>query len=409
MESNSDYTLTNTGLEASPIETASVPSQATSSGSWYYAAIAFFGAGWVLSAWLLLGALVKSGKHLPVTNAILPQTLCSGCNSALGSASAWQLGVPLGAWGLVYFAGIGFLIMLATAAAMRSAFVLAALGTGISIVLAGGAISTPRICVLCLLVHLANLGLLASLWVGLANTNHETSAPARIFGSKRLTSAIAAFAMVTGVFAEIALWSPTANARQVAARYNSAPRVAIPIHSANPVLGPANAPVQMVVFSSFQCPSCKLFADMVHRLHDQYPNDLAIIFKNFPLDTGCNPSLKQQMQPRACATAFAAEAAKSQGVFWQFHDLVFASTLRENDDDLKSFADHTGVDMHRWDAERKSEAAKAAVVEDVADGMKLKLDGTPSIFLDGRYVSDFSYPTLVSLVQQEIDAAPAHH
>ena len=406
MEPNSDSTL-NTGIGTNPIETASVPSRAASPGIWYSASIAFFASGWFLSAWLLVGALAKSGKHLPVASTLLPQALCPSCNSALGSASAWQLGVPLGAWGLLYFAAAGLLIMVASAIAIRAAYLLVAIGAGVSLVLLGAVFTAPRLCVLCLLVHLANLGLLAALWIGLASQAASTST--RMFRSRRLTSAIAAFAIVTGVFAEIALWSPTANARQVAAQFNAAPRVAIPIRSADPVLGPANAPIQMVVFSSFQCPACKQFAEMIHHLHEQYPNELAIVFKNFPLDTGCNPSLKQQMQPRACDTAFAAEAAKAQGNFWQYHDLVFASTLRETDDDLRSFANHAGVNMQRWDEERKSDAAKAVVKEDVAEGMKLNLNGTPSIFLDGRYLSNFSYPTLVSLVQQEIDAAPAHH
>lgn len=369
-------------------------------GAWYRASVTLFAAGWLLSGWLMLGSLVKSGRHMAIPGAILPQAICSSCDAVLGSSSAWQLGVPLGGWGLVYFAAIGLLIMFATQGAMRMACVVAAAGTGVSLVLAGQSISGVRICIPCMVVHLVNIGLFASLWIGLRERRSEA---AGVLGSMRLGLAIAGFAVVSGALLEVALWTPTASNRKVVAQYQSSTQVDIPIRATDPVLGPKDAPVRLVVFSSFQCPACKIFAEMVTRLHQQYPNTLAIVFKNFPLDTACNPSLTHQMQPRACDAAFAAEAANAQNAFWQYHDLVFHSNLQESEADLVSFAKSAGLDVKRWQADRQSHAAKSAVIVDVVEGAKLKLNGTPSIFLDGREVSGFNYPNLSSLVEQELE------
>jgi protein-disulfide isomerase len=249
---------------------------------------------------------------------------------------------------------------------------------------------------------MANFGLLASLWFLLGR--QDTAGSSRLFRSKSLSLGLAALAVVTGALIEGVLWTPSAQARKATAAYEAAPRVSVPIRPSDPVLGPQDAPVKMVIFSSFQCPACKGFARAVPLLHQQYPNELAIVFKNFPLDTTCNPSMRRQMQPRACATALAAQAANHQNAFWQYHDMVFGSNLRENEADLGTFAASAGVDPSRWDADRQSAQAKTAVNDDVQDGIRLGLDRTPSIFLDGRLVTNFSYPVLQSLIEHEVEA-----
>jgi protein-disulfide isomerase len=358
------------------------------------------GAGWLLSAWLLLASLAFGGGRLPIARADVVKALCPHCSTVLGSSSSWQLGVPLAGWGLIYFAVIGILLIAAAAATIRIAFVLTSIGVGASVVFTAAALQSRELCALCLLVHLANVGLLAALWQTLRKDGRISSLS--VLRSATAFGAVTAFAIVTGVFVELALWHPTANARQVVDEFRSGPRVDIPIAASDPVLGPRDAKVRLVVFSSFQCPACKNFAKLTRLLNQQYPDELAIVFKHFPLGKECNPTLKREMQPRACATALAAQAANRQNAFWGFHDRVFAGSLREDEKSLKAVAADTGLDMDQWEADRNSASVKQDVLRDVAMGASLQIDGTPSMFLNGRKLKALSNVNLQSLIEQEI-------
>lgn len=169
--------------------------------------------------------------------------------------------------------------------------------------------------------------------------------------------------------------------------YRSAHRFQIPILRDDPALGSSDAPVQLVVFSSFQCPACRAFAGVAHRLNHQFPDAVQIVFKDYPLGKDCNPNLVREMQPRACAAAFAAEAANRQGDFWHYHDgIFFRSSLLATEPELKRIARSSGLDTPRWESDRRSREIETRVKEDIGLGHLLGINGTPAIFLEGRRV-----------------------
>src|SRR6185369_10636032 len=77
--------------------------------------------------------------------------------------------------------------------------------------------------------------------------------------------------------------------------------------------GPANAKVQVVEFSDFQCPYCSRAATVVHQIKEKYGDKVRFTFRQFPLP----------MHPNARIASEAALAANSQGKFWEFHDRLF--------------------------------------------------------------------------------------
>jgi protein-disulfide isomerase len=208
------------------------------------------------------------------------------------------------------------------------------------------------------------------------------------------------------VFVEYALRAHASEAPfdpvQMVALFESGLKQEIPVTAADPQLGPIDAPVCMVVFNDFQCPGCKQLARTVHDLGRKFEGSLHIVFKHFPLDSVCNALVKQELHPRACEAAQAAEAAHKQGKFWTFHEAVFMPQSKERLT-LQDLINELGLDAERFDADRKAEATLAKIKADIDLGIALGIDGTPSVFINGRRVYDTRSQALQYLIGHELE------
>jgi protein-disulfide isomerase len=143
----------------------------------------------------------------------------------------------------------------------------------------------------------------------------------------------------------------------------------------DPVKGSANAPVRIVEFADFECPSCgQFFLNTEGSLNALYGDRIQWAFLDFPL----------QQHARALPAAIAAQCAHLQGKFWPYHDLVFANQAKLSDDDLRDYADRVGLDRKKWDACFEKQETLPAVQEDVELGNDLGVDATPSFFVGGQ-------------------------
>jgi protein-disulfide isomerase len=136
------------------------------------------------------------------------------------------------------------------------------------------------------------------------------------------------------------------------------------------VRGPDGAP-EVVVYGDYECPFC---AAVEVRLRAQ---PLRVAFRHFPV-TGSHP--------RALAAACAAEAAALQGAFWEMHDALFDDQGRLEDPHLWALAERLGLDLARFDADRRSDAARRRVREHFHGGVRAGIVTTPTVFTQtGRY------------------------
>jgi len=159
------------------------------------------------------------------------------------------------------------------------------------------------------------------------------------------------------------------------------------------------------VFSDFQCPGCTKFASRLAAIRQRFGDRLQIVFKHFPLDGTCNPRVPGPAHPLACEAAFAAEAARRQEKFWAFHDALFSADLIENSVSLTSVARRVGLEVERFENERRSREVQAEVADDIAQGNQLGIEGTPAVFLNGRRVYDARLATFELLISHELQAA----
>jgi len=162
----------------------------------------------------------------------------------------------------------------------------------------------------------------------------------------------------------------------------------------SPAMGPADARITMVEFSDFQCPYCSRATAQINATLKAYPNDVRLIFKQYPL---------AELHPAAAISAAAALAAHAQGKFWPMHDVMFANRSRLSRPSILAWAKEIGLDMQRFTADLDSEAIRKAVVRDVADGDKAGVEGTPTVFLNGqRYNGDLAPEAIKPVIDSEL-------
>jgi protein-disulfide isomerase len=128
------------------------------------------------------------------------------------------------------------------------------------------------------------------------------------------------------------------------------------------------------VYGDFECPYTAAATLEIGRLLEGGAA-VEVVFRYFPL---------QDIHPHAQAAAEAAEAAAGQTRFWEMHDLLFRNQLHLEAADLRRYGDRLGLDLERFESDRAEHATKARIERDVESGERSGVDGTPSLFIDGR-------------------------
>jgi protein-disulfide isomerase len=145
-----------------------------------------------------------------------------------------------------------------------------------------------------------------------------------------------------------------------------------------PVRGAPMAPVTIVEFSDFQCPYCSAAHPELERLVREFEGQIKLAFKHFPLSAHL----------RAVAAARAGEAARRQGKFWEMHDLLFAHQRELEDADLERYAGMAGLDVERFKTDVAGAEVQERVEADREEGLKLGIEGTPTIYVNGRLLRE---------------------
>ena len=176
-----------------------------------------------------------------------------------------------------------------------------------------------------------------------------------------------------------------------------APRYTVNVAADDPVIGPANAPVTLVEFSDFQCPFCLRVAPTLKRLREAYGDRIRIVWKDFPLTT---------IHPEAFKAAEAAQCARDQGKFWEYHDVLFGNQQALQPEFLKKYAADIGLNAAAFGTCLDTAKYSDRVQEQMGIGNGLGVGSTPSTFVNGRMVSGaVPYETFAAIIDEEIERA----
>lgn len=162
----------------------------------------------------------------------------------------------------------------------------------------------------------------------------------------------------------------------------------------SPTLGPANAPVTIIVWSDFQCPHCAHGVPILEKFQSDHASDVRLVHKMFPLDK----------HPKAKDAAIAAVAALRQGKYWQMEKVIFENQDNLDPSDLKKYAAEVGLDLERYEHDIQDDVTIAWVDRDIKDGNEAGLSSTPYILINGRHfdLDYFKYNDLPAWVDFEV-------
>jgi protein-disulfide isomerase/uncharacterized membrane protein len=310
-------------------------------------------------------------------------------------------GLPLSSLTAGWFLAFFFISVIARntywrTEALRAGLLMSAIGSVLGvfyIYVMAGVLKTY--CLFCLVIDLVNFASLGIIW----SMKPESLKTKKLDLSKWKTLAATIAACV--FFFPILLKSsgpndmPQSEINEIAdSTLNSNP-VAMPAITPDMAsVGPADAPVTIVEFFDFQCPSCRSGALILHSVMNRYPNEVRVVFRNFPLDPSCNRKIEGKGHPVACETAKVAVCSHQQGKYHPvYEDLMENQTSLKKGKAAEIAAQH-GVDAKALEACTQSPETAQRISKDIEDALLLGVQSTPTFFINGHKVEG-AYPVVV--------------
>jgi protein-disulfide isomerase len=174
-------------------------------------------------------------------------------------------------------------------------------------------------------------------------------------------------------------------------RFLEPPRVNVAA-AAFPRLGSADAPVQIVAFTDFECPYCAEMEPVLKRVVETYGRDVSIVMRDFPMAN----------RKAAWPSAIAARCASKQGKYWPFHDLLFANRTALTSENFRLFAAQNGMDADAFSRCVADPATRAAIEAEVEQARAYGVEATPTFFVNGRLISGTAtFEQLSRLIEAE--------
>ena len=125
---------------------------------------------------------------------------------------------------------------------------------------------------------------------------------------------------------------------------------------------------------------------------EKFPNEVNYVIKHFPLS---NHKFAHQ-------SAMASLAAGKQGKFWEFHSQLLENHKQLNDQKILEIAENMGLNMDLFNQDRNLSSSRQLILEDVENGKKIGVRGTPSVFMNGKRISNRDIGNLPKLIMREI-------
>ena len=327
------------------------------------------------------------------------------CDRVSESPFAAVAGVPVSAFAIAAYGAIGVLLALPLLPPFRRlasinldvALALSAVGTVVALVLAVVAALVIRaLCIYCAALQVVTIALFLVLLRRRSQQRARKGGPRQLRGAGQGVGSAALALAVGAVLAGIATLGFESRALAAADRAVSAAALTdvSPYLSRNafsfdvtdsPGVGPADAPVQIVVFGDYNCSHCRTFDPEALQLAEDFPGDVRVVFKFFPLDATCNRYMGPQQRSSSCLAAAAAYAAHQHDHFLDYHLLLFEHFQNHAPQRLLANAEEAGIeDQEAFLAAIQSDETLRVIQRDIDEGSRGGVQGTPTVFVNGR-------------------------
>jgi len=177
--------------------------------------------------------------------------------------------------------------------------------------------------------------------------------------------------------------------------FDRAKRAKLDVASFGPARGDPKAPVTVVEFSDFVCPFCAQLRPKLEAFIEKHADEVKLVYKPFPLT----------QHPRALEAAEAAEWARDEGILWPFYDALFENNKALDDVSLASLAERLGKDGDSLRKALETQKYRARVADAQAEARRGGIQGTPSLFFNGRryLLPDYSDTVLEFVLEDELE------
>lgn len=328
------------------------------------------------------------------------------CDGVAQTVHSQFFGVPLAYWGMFFYLFIMLMVfvnrlkkikLLRFLKVFKHPFAyIAALGIisfMISIFLATLSIfEMHKICILCFFTYFLNLfiAIIAGSDLGLVESFKLSVQD--FFHALKRPKYFASFVILLGIAAGVLTYTTTSYVFTPQVKYYDQIKKYAEIKH-NPykfngnVMGNPNAKTIVYVYTDYRCPICKAFNVMMAKATKEVKN-IRVVHKNMPLDNECNKIITTPFHIGSCMLSRYAVAAEDQGHFWEMNSLLFDNQTKVEDknlseDDVMKLAKSIGLDTAKLKEDANSPATKKRISDDIDNALKLKINGTPTMVING--------------------------
>jgi protein-disulfide isomerase len=155
---------------------------------------------------------------------------------------------------------------------------------------------------------------------------------------------------------------------------NQGASLAEPVTELDHAIGSADAPITIVEYGDYECPSCLNAVPIIEEVRRTLGDRLRFVFRHFP---------QSSVHPHASAAAEGAEAAAEQGKFWEMHQALFEHQKELGETDLSHLALNLGLEIYKFE-NRGQDKHLRRIQADYEGGIRSGVKKTPTLFINGR-------------------------
>lgn len=169
--------------------------------------------------------------------------------------------------------------------------------------------------------------------------------------------------------------------------------------------GAVGSPITVVEYADFECPACQQYYLINEELLTNYGEKVLYVFRNYPLDSGCNPGIKHSFHLNSCYAAELSLCAGEQGKYWEYSDYLFTLNHEEiAKEEVRNvmIGGVQSLNLNREEIDNclASGRNRGRISSEIKEADELKLRGTPTIFVNGKLVENFSYPVMAAIFDE---------
>ena len=167
------------------------------------------------------------------------------------------------------------------------------------------------------------------------------------------------------------------------------------------VIGDKDAVITIVEFADFECPACKMLMDSMHKILKEYDGKVKLYFMNYPLDISINKYMTHDLHKYSGLAAIAGVYAQKQGEFWSFQDELFEDQENINREFLNEVAERRSWNLEEFKSCLDDSLLINRVKSDIEAGELINMQGTPSLYINGRPIEYWNKPEFIKAVINE--------